>query len=232
MTKSRGILPSRRHWDEAELELLRRNYADSRTDDIATALGRKLNQVYSKATKLGLKKSQEYLDSPAACRLRREDAPGVAYQFPKGHVPANKGLRRPGFAAGRMRETQFKPGTRAGVAGSNWKPVGAYRTDSDGVLLVKVSDVVAVPWTVNWRYVHKLVWERAHGPIPDGCVLRFRDGMRTADPELLTVDRLELLTHAENLARNQLPPELQQLHRLRGVLTRTINRKAREAETA
>jgi hypothetical protein len=233
MTQSRGIQRTHRFWTEVEVELLVRNYADSRTDDIATALDRPVHQVYAKAKRLGLAKSQAYLDSPAACRLRRGEHVGKAFQFSKGHVPANKGLHRPGYSIGRgrMRETQFKPGTRAGVAGSNWKPVGAYRTDSDGMLLVKVSDVVAATWTVNWRYVHKLVCEQANGPIPDGYVLRFRDGMKTADPELLTVDRLELLTHAENLARNRLPPELQKLAQLRGVLTRVINRKAKEAET-
>lgn len=232
MTQSRGIQRTHRFWTDVEVELLVRNYADSRTDDIATVLDRPLHQVYAKAKKLGLAKSQAYLDSPAACRLRREGEVGKAYRFPKGIVPANKGLRRPGWSVGRMRETQFKAGTRAGTAGSNWKPIGAYRTDSDGMLLVKVSDVVAATWTVNWRYVHKQVWERTNGPIPEGYVLRFRDGMKTADPELLTVDRLELLTLAENLARNRLPPELQKLSQLRGVLTRAINRKAKEAETA
>lgn len=223
-----SIVPMRRPWTHGEVELLSRNYADSRTDDIATVLGRPLDQVYAKAKRLGLAKSNAYLASPAACRLRREGDVGKAYRFPKDHVPANKGLHQPGWAAGRMRETQFKPGTRAGVAGSNWKPVGAYRIDSEGILLVKVSDVLAATWPVNWRYVHKQVWEAANGPIPEGHVVRFRDGMRTADPKLLTVDRLELLTLAENLARNRLPPELQKLSQLRGVLTRTINRKAKE----
>ena len=35
---------------------------------------------------------------------------GRKYEFKPGNVPANKGLRRPGFAPGRMAKTQFKKG--------------------------------------------------------------------------------------------------------------------------
>jgi len=57
---------------------------------------------------MGLTKSAAYLASPAACRLRKGDNVGAARRFRPGHVPANKGLRRPGWSTGRMAETQFK----------------------------------------------------------------------------------------------------------------------------
>ena len=226
MTKSRGIRQSYRVWTEIEVETLRWCYHDSRTEDIATALDRPLTQVYGKAKKLGLAKSQEYLDSPAACRLRRGDEVGKAYRFQKGIVPANKGLRRPGWFVGRMRESQFK----AGQKGSNWLPLGSHRINADGYVDRKIFDTGYPPR--DWRGVHRLVWEVKNGPIPAGHVVRFKDGRRTTDVDRITLDALELLTLAENLARNRLPPELQRISQLRGVLTRTINRKAREAETA
>jgi HNH endonuclease len=227
MTKSRGINRPHRRWTELEVALLTKNYADSRTEDLATVLERPLHQVYGKARKLGLAKSQEYLDSPAACRLRRGDEVGKAYRFEKGIVPANKGLRRPGYSLGRgrMRETQFKAGQKC----KNWLPIGSHRINGDGYLDRKITDTGYPPR--DWKGVHRLVWEAANGPIPAGHIVRFKDGRRTTDVALITLDALELLTLAENLARNRLPPELQALAQLRGVLTRTINRRAREAET-
>lgn len=48
--------------------------------------------------------------------------------------PFNKGLRRPGWHVGRMRETQFRKGERSGIAAKNWRPIGTIRTDPDGYL--------------------------------------------------------------------------------------------------
>lgn len=227
MTKSRNILPKRKHWTEVELALLTANYADSRTEDIAIALGRELQHVYAKARKLGLVKSEAYLASPDACRLRRGDEVGKNYRFPKGHVPANKGLRRPGFTAGDMAKTQFKKGQMP----HTWVPVGSYRVNPDGHLEVKFSEVPG-PYMLRWKTVHRTVWEAANGPVPKGYVLRFKPGRHTTDPALITLDALEFLTLAENMARNtvhNMPKELVQLVQLRGALNRQINKRSRSA---
>lgn len=221
MTKSRGINKQRRLWTEVELRLLVENYADSRTQDIATVLERGLDHVYAKAKKLGLHKSEEYLASPAACRLRRWGHGGEAYRFPKGHVPANKGLRRPGWSAGRMRETQFKPGESR-----NRLPFGSYRITADGYLVCKVAETGYAP--TDWKAVHRLVWEAAHGLVLKGQVVRFKEGRRTTELGRITLDALELLTLAQNMKRNRLPPELQRVAQLRGVITRMINKRAKQ----
>jgi hypothetical protein len=49
---------------------------------------------------MGLRKSAEYLAGPEACRLQRGDSVGARTRFSAGHVPANKGLRRPGYFPG------------------------------------------------------------------------------------------------------------------------------------
>lgn len=228
MTKSRGINGPRKRWTEVEVELLRRNYADTRTGDLATALGRDLQHVYAKAKKLGLAKSQAYLDSPAACRLRRGDEVGKAYRFQKGIVPANKGLRRPGFAPGDMAKTQFKKG----VKGRNWMPLGSHRINGDGYLDRKVSDTGYPP--DDWKCVHRLIWIEAHGPIPDGHLVAFKVGRRSTVLEQITLDSIELLTKREVMQRNtihNMPKELVDITLLRGRLSRAINKRAKEAET-
>lgn len=102
----------KRLWNPEDEELLQARYPHEPTAPIAKALRRSVSAVYLRAKLLGLAKSAAYLASPAACRLRRGDQVGAAFRYPKGHVPANKGLRRPGWAPGRMSETQFRKGVR------------------------------------------------------------------------------------------------------------------------
>ena len=213
----------KRLWSKADDAALRRTYPHAPTAAIARQLRRTYHAICGRASQLGLHKSAAYLASPHACRLRRGDNVGARFRFPKGHVPANKGLRRPGWSAGRMRETQFKPGHR-----SNWMPIGSTRL-VDGYVYVKIADVPHVSWTVNWRALHILNWERVHGPMPAGHCLWFTDGNRLH----VDVANLELHTRAENMARNSvhnLPEPLAKTIQLLGALTRQIRRRTRDAE--
>src|ERR1051325_5058359 len=102
----------RRFWTADEDAQLRARYPHESSAVLASDLHRQLSGIYQRARALRLRKTQTYLESPAACRLRRvgEEHPGRATQFKKGLVPANKGWRRPGWHRGRMKETQFKAG--------------------------------------------------------------------------------------------------------------------------
>lgn len=213
-----------RAWLPKDDALLRALYADTPTVRVAKRLGRTLPSTYNRARQLGLAKSKAYLASPAACRLRRGDHPGKAFQFPNGHVPANKGLRRPGFGPGRMKETQFKKGQ----SGWNWRPVGAERL-VDGYRYTKVSDHRRVPWTRNWRPTHVLLWENHRGRIPPGHALAFVNRDR-AD---IRLDNLELIPRRELMARNtvhNVPKPLAQTVQLLGALKRKINRRSKNEE--
>lgn len=168
----------RKHWSADDDALLRELYPNLPSEEVAQRLGRTLCGTYGRANNLGLKKGEAYLASPAACRLRRGDTVGAACRFQKGHAPANKGLRRPGWAPGRMKETQFTPGQ----AGHNWKPIGSERL-VDGYWYTKVSDRRRVPWTANWKPTHVLRWEASNGPLPKGTALKCLDGdRRNTDP--------------------------------------------------
>ncbi len=55
-------------------------------------------------------------------------------------------------------------------------PVGTERDSGKGYILVKVADLPTKPQSKdNWRKKHVLVWEREHGPLPDGMVVMFAD---------------------------------------------------------
>lgn len=103
-------------WAPADEARLRALYPDTVTAELARMFDRPAHSIYQKAGRMGLVKSEAYLDSEAACRLRRGDNVGAAWRFKKGQVPPNKGTRRPGWFSGRMRETQFKKGNQANPA--------------------------------------------------------------------------------------------------------------------
>ena len=223
MTKSRNLINKRHEWTQAEIDVVRRKYADTPTKAIAIELGVALHLVYKKAKALGLKKSADYLASPHACRLRHGDGVGAGTRFEKGHVPANKGLRRPGWSRGRMCETQFKKGQP-----TKWHPVGSERW-ADGYLYRKISDLRNVSWVKNWRMVHVLTWEAVHGPVPAGHALIFKNRDRSDT----RTENLECITRKELMKRNaihNLPSELKQVIQLKGALKRQIRRREEQNE--
>lgn len=208
----------RRPLNEEELSTVRRRYPDERTDAIALDLGCTLSQVYYAATKLGLRKSDAYLASPAACRLRRGGEIGKAWRFKKGFVPANKGIK--GVCAPGCVPTQFKKGHKS----HTWKPIGSERVGKDGYLQRKLTDTGYPPR--DWVAVHRIVWNSAGREIPRGFHLVFKDGNKRN----FALENLELVSFADMMRRNTLHnygKEIAGLVQLTGSITRQINRRLR-----
>lgn len=218
-----------RVWSDADVRKLARLYPDQPTKRIAKALNATVFRVYAKARKLGLKKTDGYLHDPSSrCRLIRGTKIGQAYRFPKGHVPFNKGLRRPGYSVGRMKETQFKKGERSGVAAELWKPIGSVVADPEGYLRIKVRERApgdAPGWNKNvWPLLSHCIWQMHHGPIPAKHVVVFKN----RDRSNCAIENLELISMAENARRNRMwvtmPRELAEVIQLNGALKRQIRR--------
>lgn len=222
----------RKIWSEADCSTLAHLYPSHPTAHVAAELRRSIASVYAMARKLGLEKSPEFLASPESGRLRKGQTwlAGVPFQFPKGHVPVNKGTRRPGWAPGRMKETQFQKGCRSGIAAKNWVPIGTVRPDPDGYLRIKIreaehkKEVTGYGNTRVWPLYHRYLWEQAHGPIPTGHLVVFRDGNRGN----VTLENLEMISMGENARRNQmwnrLPRELAEVIQLNGALKRKMRK--------
>lgn len=224
----------RKRWSQSDLVLLRENYADSRTDDLALALGRTVGQVYQRAAALGLKKSAAYLASVDAGRIQRgkQHPRMVASQFKRGQPAWNKGVKGVVGVQPACRATQFKPGRPAHEA-RNYVPIGSLRICKDGYLERKVTDDPGVYPARRWTAEHRLVWERANGPVPAGRVVVFKPGQKTTDADAITVDRLECITRRDLMLRNSVhtnyPPEVARLVQLRGAINRQINKREKEA---
>ncbi len=114
--------------------------------------------------------------------------------FEKGIVPWNtgtKGVCKPNSGT-------FKKGNVPG----NIRPLGSERICSkDGYVLAKVAE--RNPYTghaTRFKAKHIVIWERAHGPVPDGFVINFIDGDRLH----CSLDNLELVSRNEHCRLNQL----------------------------
>lgn len=218
---------TRNAWTPEQLQQLRELYPNHTAKDVARMMGLTVGSVYGRAALLRLGKSEAFKRSEKSGRMLpgRVDDRMRSGQFKPGLQPWNKGKAYQ--AGGRSAQTQFKPGQR----GSNWRPVGSYRINSEGYLDVKVSATGYGPR--DWKAVHRVVWERACGPVPHGHVVVFKPGQRTNALELLTPDRLECISRAENARRNHpnnRSPEYARLVQLKGAITRQVNRIAKEQQ--
>ena len=214
----------RHRWTPDEIAVLRACYPVQPTDELAEQLGLRVEQVYTKAFALKIKKTEAFLSSPAANRLSAET--GRTTRFVKGQSAWTKGMK--GLqVGGRSAETQFKPGTRNGIAKKRYKPIGTERISRDGYLERKVND--DFPPHKHWRAVHLLLWESAYGALPAGHAVVFKDGNRRN----LTLENLELVSRADLMRRNTLHnygPDVARLYLLKGAITRQINQRERNTK--
>lgn len=166
-------MSKRRHWTTTDLRVLTEMYPNHSNAEIAQVLRRSVPAVLHRAIKAGLSKTPEHM---------------AAYggRFHARQVPWNKGARH---APPGSEPTRFKPGNRP----HNWKPVGAERINPDGVLERKVADT-GVKRT-DWRPVKDLVWEAAHGPVPESHIIV------CTNRSDIRAETLLCLTRAEHMAR-------------------------------
>lgn len=226
---------NRTTWTADEDETLRINYPHFPAFLIAHVLRRTRVSVHYRARVLGLQKAADFNTKPLAYLWNgTREAASVAARFKPGSVPANKGLRRPGWSAGRMAETQFKKGRPASEA-RNYVPIGTEKVDRKRkVLMRKITDDPSIFPVNRWRPVHVLVWEAAYGPVPSKHIVIFRPGQKTFVADEIILDRLELISLVENMRRNTLhnryPQDVKELIYLKGRITRRIRRITKEQD--
>ncbi len=166
------MVVNRRLWSAQELAIVRELYPHTPTAEIAAQLGRgrTTGKVHAIANKIGVHKTPEFLG--LFCRIRPGQKIGAAFCYPKGHVPANKGTRRPGYGPGRMKETQFKKGHFPANRDPEFYVLGALRVNTDGYIDMRISFEHGA---LGWKALHTVLWEDANGPVPPGYALFFKD---------------------------------------------------------
>jgi hypothetical protein len=181
---------------------------------IAELLGVTISKVYNTAWGAKVKKSPEYMLTPASGRIIE---PSIPNQFKPGHTPHNKGKQMDAEIYEKVAPTMFKKGNKP----YNTKPNGTInlRADKTGRFYqyIKIKDC-------QWELLQRHVWTQANGEIPTGSVVIFLDG-NYLNCEL---SNLQVITRKENMARNTIqryPAELQEVMKLTCKLKRKTNGK-------
>lgn len=225
------IKQNKQDWSGHEISILRKYYPTLSISEIKPMLpGRRDGAIYRLASALGLAKVDTYWDDLYQRKLTRGQVPEAAKrtQFKPGQKPWNAGMK--GWSVSGSEQNWFKPGQRP----HNERPIGSYRiTTKDRYLEQKISDQRGSS-RLRWQGVHVLVWIQANGPVPPKHIVRFKPGCKTTDPKLITLDRIECISMAENARRNHpfaVSHQVGQLLQLKGQITRQVNRIARDAES-
>jgi hypothetical protein len=103
----------------------------------------------------------------------------------------------------------------------NFRPIGAEKIKQDGYVYVKVGR--------QWIHKNRLIWEKAHGPIPKGHAIIFADGNKLN----LVLNNLLMVSYAERAVMNRMglissDPELTKAGLLVARLKIVIAKRARE----
>lgn len=223
----------KRGWSQAEDDTLRQLWPNNPDTTVMAALGRSQSNVHVRAKKLGIKRSPEYLAAQIArASLRIRTDPVMSQNiFQPGFTPWNAGIKgyQPG---GRSAETRFKPGDKP----ASTLPIGAHRIVNNkpsGPQLERKMTETPGPNHKRWVPVARLVWEAAHGPVPPGHIVVFKNpSLRTVVLEQITLDKLDCITRAEHAKRNHPRnkcPELGALIQLKGCITRQVKRITKAA---
>jgi hypothetical protein len=189
-------------------------YPDHSSKYIAELLGVTISKVYNTAWGAKVKKSAEYMLTPASGRIIE---PSIPNQFKPGHTPHNKGKQMDAEIYKKVAPTMFKKGNKP----ANTKPVGTIniRLDTQGrpYQYIKIKDS-------HWELLQRHVWTKANGEIPRGSVVIFLDGNYLN----CDISNLQVISRRENMARNTIqryPAELQEVMKLTSKLKRKTNGK-------
>lgn len=148
-------------WTEEEIRFLRETAPGRSRKEIHALFRQRFGDVIS-------------LDNMVGTMKRYHITNGRDTKFQKGQISHNKGQRMTEELYRKAQPTMFKKG---GLP-HNTLPVGTEVITDDGYIKVKVSDRRDIPARDNWKFKHRLIWEEAHGPIPEGHVIVFLDRNR------------------------------------------------------
>lgn len=190
--------------------LIREYYPNRTTRIISVVLGIETNSVHKIANSMGVKKSVEFKRKEA----QRLSVSGAAFRFKKGQVPPNKGKPMSQEVYEKVRPTMFKKGNKPHNA--KFDGYLSVRKDKSGksYIYIRVAEG-------KFELLHRVMWERANGHIPNGYNVVFKDN----DSSNVRIENLELVSNAELMARNTIqryPNELKNLIKLLSKLKKEI----------
>lgn len=209
---------NRFEWTTERVAIFERMYSNHSAREIAAELGTTDLVVNAKSRHSKVRKSPEYLATLNKQMGENLQKNGFGTRFVKGQKPWCYGKKI--GTRGRAAETQFKKGQ----VPHNHQPVGTILPVSlTPYLKIKIAE------PNKWEFLHIKTWKDAHGQIPAGMCVVFKDGNR----HNCQIENLECITRKELAQRNSihnLPEELKQTIQTLGQLNRAIKRSKKNAE--
>jgi hypothetical protein len=181
----RGVLrEERRKYLPHHIRFLKRIVRGRSYAEITGMFNREFGFAIS-VTTMGTLLKKHKLKNGRDCRIR------------PGNVPPNKG--RKGFYPPGCEKGWFRPGNTP----VNTMPLGSEWINADGYVEIKYAEKSGSRRN-RWKGKHVLVWEKANGPVPEGCAVIFADGNRrnfklknlvlVSRKELAVLNRSNMLT--------------------------------------
>lgn len=199
-------------FSKEDVNILINLYPNTLSSDIAKLLGCSLSGIYQKAQALNLKKDASFVVEQGKLSIQKAGIGSLSARYKTGNVPANKGKKMDAQLYDRVKHTFFQKGHTP----ANHKPIGYERITRDGYIEVKTAEPNI------FELKHRLIYKENFGEIPEGSVVRFKNGNKLD----LSPDNLFLMSKSENMAENTIhryPVEVKRAIRTINKLTRKIN---------
>lgn len=195
---------------------IRDHYATHTLREMGEAMNRTESSICGRMKLLGLVVPPEEQERRRKYTTINLTIGGIATRICKGNVPVNKGKKMSDEMRQILRPTMFKPGN----VPANYRPVGSERT-LDGYVYIKTSD------PNKWEPKHRWLWERHHGKLEPGQIVKFIDG----DKNNITLSNLRITDRKGNMMDNSVlnyPPDLRKAVQSLGVIKRRINNVSKQ----
>lgn len=196
-------------WTEEQIKILVDNYHDHDVNELSEMIGRNRQSVNNKAFQMRLKKTPEHIKKMLNKSIDLMVKKGTVTAFKKGNKPWNKGTK------GVMKAN--KASYKKGKIPKSYHEPGTISINKEGYKIQKLEDG-------RWVRTQVLAWEKVHGPIPEGYILR----LKNKDIDCVDVNNMFLVTRSENLELNTVhryPKELINTIKLLNKLKKKTNEK-------
>lgn len=189
----------------AEVQEILKLYPNTKTAQIAKLYNISVAHVYKTAQRYGVKKSVDFMSSPASGRIQRGQCLSPTTQFKKGHIPACKGQRIESM----MKKQEKIENWRKNLWKKGNKP---HSTAKDGE--VRWREGVGYYFIRHdendWEFYHRYLWKQKYGEIPEGHNIVFKDG----NQKNCVIENLECLSNMELGEKNRITKYPVDLRRL------------------
>jgi len=176
-----------------QLEILKRDYANTDNSVFVEKFGCSLYAVYNAAYRYGLKKSEKYMSDLTRRLVSDPEHGSRKTQFRKGSIPPNKGKKMPLEIYEKSKHTFFQKGHIP----QNAVPDGAERIrNNKGFLQI----LIKVPGKRKLQPKNRYLWEQHNGKIPTGHNIQYRDG----NPLNCDISNLYIISRSEQIHNNSI----------------------------